>query len=57
MSFYPVRLYKPYQPSNLDWKYPKAAFHFRVFHTHVYARKTLNILKPALVVEQPHDLM
>ena len=20
----------------------KAAFHFRVFHTHVYARKTLN---------------
>ena len=23
----------------------KAAFHFRVFHTHVYARKTLNRLK------------
>ena len=23
----------------------KAAFHFRVFHTHVYARKTLNQLK------------
>ena len=23
----------------------KAAFHFRVFHTHVYARKTLNLLK------------
>ena len=21
----------------------KAAFHFRVFHTHVYARKTLNL--------------
>ena len=23
----------------------KAAFHFRVFHTHVYARQTLNRLK------------
>ena len=42
--------------SDFYWGIPKAAFHFRVFHTLVYARKTLNQLKHR-VVEQPHDLM